>query len=110
MPELVEPTVRLRAAWLDAHREWGPGLHEDDFGLRPSDEVDSPAGFAARVARLVDQSDPTRPPDAGRPRCTYRWVVEGDRVLGGIALRHEPDDSHPAVLDQHLTHQSVPRR
>ena len=21
--------------------------------------------------------------------CTYRWIVERDRVLGGIALRHE---------------------
>lgn len=93
MPELVAPTVRLHAAWLDAHREWGPGLHEDGFGLRPSDEVASPAGFAAWVARLVDQPDPTRPPDAGRVRCTYRWIVEDDRVLGGIALRHAPDAS-----------------
>ena len=24
--------------------------------------------------------------------CTYRWIVEGDRVLGGIALRHELND------------------
>jgi predicted acetyltransferase len=29
---------------------------------------------------------------AGRVRCTYRWIVEGDRVLGGIALRHELND------------------
>ncbi|MFE0590768.1 GNAT family N-acetyltransferase [Micromonospora echinospora] len=92
MPELVAPTVRLHAAWLDAHREWGPGLHEDGFGLQPSDEVDSPAGFAAWVARLVDQPDPTALSDAGRPRCTHRWIVEDDRVLGGIALRHAPDE------------------
>ncbi|SCL24466.1 Predicted acetyltransferase [Micromonospora pallida] len=92
MPELIAPTVRLHAAWLDAHREWGPGVHEDGFGLRPSDEVDSPAGFAAWVARLADQSDRTRPLEAGRVPCTYRWVVEGDQVLGGIALRHELDD------------------
>lgn len=91
MPELVAPTVRLHAAWLAAHREWGPGLHEDGFGLRPSDEVTSPAGFAAWVARLTDQSDPAKPLD-GRVRCTYRWIVEGDEVLGGIALRHELDD------------------
>jgi predicted acetyltransferase len=37
----------------------------------------------------VDQSDPAKPPDDGRVHCTYRWIVEGDRVLGGIALRHE---------------------
>jgi predicted acetyltransferase len=92
MPELIAPTVRLHAAWLEARDEWGPGLHEDGFGLRPSDEVDSPAGFAAWVARLADQSDPAKPVEAGRVHCTYRWIVESDRVLGGIALRHEFND------------------
>ena len=44
---LIAPTARPHTAWLDAHHERGPGVHEDGFGLRPSDEVDSPAGFAA---------------------------------------------------------------
>ncbi|MEC3973871.1 hypothetical protein [Amycolatopsis sp. H20-H5] len=30
-------------------------------------------------------------------RCTYRWIVEGDRVLGGIALRHGFDDFVPRL-------------
>jgi predicted acetyltransferase len=81
MPELIAPTVRLHAAWLAAHREWGPGVHEDGFGLWPSDEVESSAGFAAWVARL-----------AGQSHATCRWIVEGDELLGGIALRHEFDD------------------
>ncbi|MER7455694.1 GNAT family N-acetyltransferase [Micromonospora sp. NPDC126480] len=92
MPELIAPTVRLRDAWLEAHHEWGPGLHEDGFGLRPTDEVETPAGFAAWVTRLTDESDPTKPPRDGRARCTYRWIVEDGRVLGGIALRLGPDD------------------
>ncbi|MET7950161.1 GNAT family N-acetyltransferase [Micromonospora sp. NPDC005324] len=92
MPEVVEPTVRLHAAWLEAHDEWGPGLHEDGFGLRSTDDVRSPEGFAAWVTRLADQSDPAASLDAGRVPCTYRWIVEDDRVLGGIALRHELDD------------------
>lgn len=83
MPELIAPTARLHAAWLDAHAEWGPGVHEDGFGLSPTDEVDSPAGFATWVTRLTDESE-----QAGRAPCTYRWIVEDDRVLGGIALRH----------------------
>jgi predicted acetyltransferase len=91
-PDLIAPAVRLHGAWLEAHEEWGPGVHEDGFGLQPSDEVGSPAGFAAWVARLADQSDPARAAAAGRVRCTYRWIVEGDRVLGGIALRHELND------------------
>jgi predicted acetyltransferase len=61
-------------------------------GCGPSDEVDSPTGFAAWVARLADESDPAKAVEAGRARCTYRWIVEGDRVLGGIALRHELND------------------
>ncbi|MGC4858404.1 GNAT family N-acetyltransferase [Micromonospora sp. DT41] len=92
MPELVAPTVGLRGAWLDAHDEWGAGLHEDGFGLRPTDEVRTPDGFAAWVARLTDQSDPATPLDEGQVRCTYRWIVEDGRVLGGIALRHELND------------------
>ncbi|HEX3778845.1 MAG TPA: GNAT family N-acetyltransferase [Pseudonocardiaceae bacterium] len=92
MPDLVAPTTRLHAAWLNARDEWGPGVHEDGFGLDPADEVDSAAGFAAWVARLVDESDPTKPVATGRRRCTCRWIIEGDQVVGGIALRHELDD------------------
>ncbi|MFF5180463.1 GNAT family N-acetyltransferase [Micromonospora sp. NPDC000316] len=92
MPELIAPTVHLHRPWLDAHEEWGAGLHEDGFGLRPTDEVRTPDGFATWVTRLTDQSDPAKPLDEGQVRCTYRWIVEDDRVLGGIALRHELDD------------------
>jgi predicted acetyltransferase len=92
MPELIAPTVRLHGAWLEAHEEWGPGLHEDGFGLRPSDEVASPAGFADWVTRLVAQEDTATTAAAGRVHCTYRWIVESGRVLGAIALRHEYSD------------------
>lgn len=89
MPELTAPTIHLHAAWLEAHEEWGPGLHEDGFGLLPSDEVESPEGFAAWVARLAADSDPAK---VDQWCCTYRWIVEGDRVHGAIALRHGEDD------------------
>jgi predicted acetyltransferase len=82
MPDLIAPTTRLHTAWLEARDDWGPGVHEDGFGLRPSDEVDTTAGFAAWVARLTDESAPDS------MRCMYRWIVGGERVLGGIALRH----------------------
>jgi predicted acetyltransferase len=90
MPELIPPTVRLHTAWLEAHAEWGPGQHEDGFGLRPSDEVRSPAGFAAWLTRLAGQPELAK--GADRHRSLYRWIVEGDRVLGGIALRYGSDD------------------
>ncbi len=98
MPELVAPTARMHAAWLESHREWGPGLHEDGFGLWASDEVDSADGFADWVRRLNDQADSTRPLDPGRVRCTYRWIVEGERVLGAITLRHELNDVARRVI------------
>lgn len=78
MPELTVPATGLHIAWLGAHTEWGPGFHEDGFGLLPSDEVDSSAGFTTWVARLANDR-----------HCTYRWITEGTQVLGGIALRHE---------------------
>ncbi len=86
MQELIAPTPRLHAAWLEAHAEWGPGWHEDGFGLGSADDVDSPAGFQAWVARLTAANG------ADKARCIYRWIVEGDRVLGGIVLRHGNSD------------------
>ncbi|MEU4236214.1 GNAT family N-acetyltransferase [Actinoplanes sp. NPDC026619] len=94
MPELIAPTLDLESAWQDAHREWGPGQHEDGFALRPSDEVDTPAGFAAWVARLSFDEDPDQHHDAGH---VYRWIVEDGRVLGGIALRYEFDGATPPM-------------
>ncbi|GAA3569127.1 GNAT family N-acetyltransferase [Amycolatopsis ultiminotia] len=82
MPDLIAPTTELHDAWLAAHAEWGPGLHEDGFGLAPADDVGSPAGFADWVARLAAESE----------LATYRWIVEEAAVLGGIALRRGPAD------------------
>ncbi len=89
---MIAPAGDLHNAWLEAHADWGPGLHEDGFGLRPCDEVDSPAGFAAWLVRQADQSAPAKTIEVGSHRCTYRWIVEGDRVLGGIILRDGSDD------------------
>ena len=83
MIALTTPAVPLHSAWLEAHAEWGPGLHEDGFGLLPGDDVTSPLGFAAWLKRLFDDR-----------QCSYWWIAEGDDVLGGIALRHA---SHPLV-------------
>ena len=92
MPDLIPPAVRLHAAWLEARDDWGRGVTQDGSGLRPTDDVDSPAGFAAWVSRLVRAEDPTEHLDEGMVHCTYRWIVEDARVLGAIALRHELND------------------
>ncbi|MDY7090445.1 MAG: GNAT family N-acetyltransferase [Actinomycetota bacterium] len=92
MPELIEPTTRLHAAFLDCHDEWGPGLHEDGFGLGEDDDVRTPAGFAAWVGRILRGSHPTGTPCPEGKHATMRWIVEDGRVLGGIALRHRYDN------------------
>lgn len=88
MAELVAPTLRLRSSWLDAHAEWGPGPHEDGFGLSSSDDVASPAGFSRWISRLNSASDPRTADYPTASHCIYCWVGDGDEVLGGIALRH----------------------
>ncbi|SDS35919.1 GNAT family N-acetyltransferase [Microlunatus soli] len=80
--ELVLPTTELYTAWQEAHAEWGPGLHEDGFGLQESDDVDTAEGFARWIARLQAESD------AG----TCLWIVEDGQVQGGIALRYRYND------------------
>ncbi|MFE3545303.1 GNAT family N-acetyltransferase [Nocardia sp. NPDC059177] len=79
---LIAPTSRLHRAWLDAHAEWGPGRHEDGFGLTAADEIDSATGFAGWIRRMAGESAQT----------TYRWIVDDSQVLGGIALHHQLDD------------------
>ncbi|GAA0585219.1 GNAT family N-acetyltransferase [Paractinoplanes ferrugineus] len=94
MPDLVAPTLRLELAWREAHAEWGPGRHEDGFGLRPSDDVDTPAGFRSWVDRLTFDEDTTQEHDNGH---VHRWMVEDGRVLGGIVLRWELDGTPPPL-------------
>ncbi|GHJ47474.1 acetyltransferase [Catellatospora sp. TT07R-123] len=92
MPELILPTTDLHTAFLDCRDEWGPGLHEDGFGLSYDDEVDSPAGFAAWVGDRVRLTHPAGTPCPAEHHASPRWIVEDGRVLGGFALRHWYDD------------------
>ncbi|HEY0536274.1 MAG TPA: GNAT family N-acetyltransferase [Actinoplanes sp.] len=88
MPSLQAPTARLHSAFREAHHEWGPGLHEDGFGISLDDDVETAAGFAAWVSRLTRAEDPATDPRPGHSHATFRWIVEGDAIQGGIALRH----------------------
>jgi predicted acetyltransferase len=92
VPQLVLPTVQLHAEFLACRDDWGPGLHEDGFGIGADDDLDSPDGFAAWVhdrVRLTHQPGTPCPPEQ---HSSARWIVEDGQVLGGIALRHLFDD------------------
>ncbi|GHJ55744.1 GNAT family N-acetyltransferase [Nonomuraea sp. TT08I-71] len=91
MPELITPTARLHRSWLAARDDWGRGVHQDGSGLRPSDDVDSPEGFATWVRQLNDATDESRLPEGLVP-ALYWWIVEGDEVLGAVSLRLRLND------------------
>lgn len=90
MPELILPTARLHASWLAARAEWPAGAHQDGTGLRLAGELDleSEAGFAGWVEQLLLQSDRTLPLPEGAVHATHWWIVEDERYLGAIDLRH----------------------
>ena len=71
MPKLVEPTTRLHTAWLAARKDWGPGIHEDGFGLHAEDDVETQDGFTAWVRRLRQESDTTVPTAGERVHSTW---------------------------------------
>jgi predicted acetyltransferase len=79
MLELVAPDATRREEFLEARREWGPGQHEDGFGIAADDDLESAAGFTSWIDRLRSGS--------GR----LWWIVDGSAVLGGIALRADGD-------------------
>lgn len=80
MFELVRPRAELFDAWGRAHREWGPGAHEDGFGIGVDDDVDTIEGFLTWITRTAQ--------DSGE----LWWIVEDGEVLGGIALRAADDE------------------
>ncbi|MFD2083220.1 Predicted acetyltransferase [Actinopolymorpha cephalotaxi] len=88
MPELILPTTQLHAAFLECRDDWGPGLHEDGFGLSADDDLDSADGFAAWVHQRTRLTHPPEDPCPDERHGSPRWIVEDGHVLGGIALRH----------------------
>jgi len=92
MPDLIEPTIRLRTSWLASRDEWGRGAHQNGAGLHADDDVDTAAGFAAWVGRLAREADTSIPAGEGRVHATYWWIVQDDTYLGAITLRHALND------------------
>lgn len=85
MLELVSPTPELLPAWADCHAEWGPGLHEDGFGIAADDDVVSRSGQLRWLARL-----------GADPGAAW-WILDDGVVLGGIALRAADDPRVPTM-------------
>ncbi|POX38149.1 GNAT family N-acetyltransferase [Streptomyces sp. Ru73] len=109
MPQLIAPTTRVQASFLEAMAELraeGHGAPDDDTGVgreirRFGAEWDDPAAFARYTGRLrsLTREETARP--LGLVPCTTLWYVEGDTFLGRLALRHELND-HLRELGGHI--------
>jgi predicted acetyltransferase len=89
--QLIPPTARLHDSWLTARDEWGRGVHQPGAALWRADgcDLDAPDGFAAWVARLRGDADPSSALPDGLVHATTWWIVEEDTYLGSIQLRHD---------------------
>ncbi|MEU9043624.1 MULTISPECIES: GNAT family N-acetyltransferase [unclassified Kitasatospora] len=90
-PELIDPTVRLRASFLAAVAEYradrGHPLPWFVTDVDPSALTDT-AAFGTYVARvLAERTEAGARRDAGVPMTTL-WWADGDELLGRIAIRH----------------------
>ena len=84
---LIRPTADLHGAWLASHEEWGPGEHEDGFGLNARTDVITAEGFAEWVRTMHAEEDSSIWTGPAVRGCFYRWIMDGDEVVGGIAAR-----------------------
>jgi predicted acetyltransferase len=93
MATLVAPNTKYHSSWLEgasefrgAHRDGGGG---EDWSLQ---DLRGPAAFSRFVDELIADAVPESPRKLGYVPCTYLWIVEGDTVLGSLAIRHELND------------------
>ncbi|MFD5461843.1 GNAT family N-acetyltransferase [Kitasatospora sp. NPDC127059] len=91
MPELINPTVRLRSSFLAAVAEFRaePGGAVPWFvsDVEPAALAD-PDAFAGYVARvLAERTEAGMRTDAGVPMTTLWWADQGE-LLGRLAIRH----------------------
>lgn len=90
MSALSEPDCRFHSSFLVLLDEWGSG-HIDGAGLETIDDrstLRDPAEFGALVDRLRADSLEDSPRPDGYVPCTFRWITDGDEMLGFLAIRH----------------------
>ena len=93
MIELVRPTVDLADSWWEMVDAFGDALiHGSGYRQADREQLRDPAAFEAWVDWLGAMDHPGTHVPEGYVPCSYRWVVEGHRVVGTIAVRHELND------------------
>lgn len=90
MARLIVPDVSYHASWLEGSAEFDGG-RRDGGGAEdwPLQELTDATTFGRFVRALVADALPESPRRPGYVPCTYLWIVDGDRFLGSLAIRHE---------------------
>ncbi|MHA7269206.1 GNAT family N-acetyltransferase [Arthrobacter sp. HLT1-20] len=93
MAILIAPNTNFQSSWLEAAMEFN-GVHRDGGGGEDwsLEDLRNPLDFGRFVDELVAGALPESPRKPGYVPCTYLWIVEGEVVLGSLAIRHELND------------------
>ena len=92
MPELIDPTAKLRTSFLAAMAEF----HSDQeysapwfvTDVDPEALTDDTAAFEAYVARVLSEREEPASGRTGFVPMTTLWWAEDDQMLGRLAIRH----------------------
>jgi predicted acetyltransferase len=88
VPELISPTTRLHASWLEAMAEFGRDARPPGSGIPRRAGLTNVDAFARWVAHLKAMADSaTQLPD-GHVHASYWWITDSDQYIGAITLRH----------------------
>ena len=94
MIELVRPTSLLAEAWWELVDEFGAApIHGSAYRSDDRAELERPGGLEVWADLLASYEVPgTRLPEGWVP-ASYRWVLDDDRLVGTVTVRHRLTDS-----------------
>lgn len=94
MIELIRPTGLLAENWWELVGEFGSApIHGSAYRSDDRAELERPGGLEAWADLLASYEVPgTQLPEGWVP-ASYRWILDDDRLVGTITVRHRLTDS-----------------
>lgn len=86
------PDVRFHASWRAMIEEFDGGPMDGSGYFAPVDHDLDVDTMAEVVLDRRAQELPDAPRPEGHVPCTFRWIAEGDKLVGFIAIRHGLND------------------
>lgn len=89
MIELVRPTSLLAEAWWEMVEEFGVApIHGSAYRSDERAELERPGGLEVWVDLLASYEVPGTPLPEGWVPASYRWILDDERLVGTITVRH----------------------